>query len=228
MESFVLSSGYLAVFLLMVGESACIPIPSEVVMPVAGALAAGVTLSGSHLKLDLYAVIALGTLGNVVGSYIAWGVGRTGGRALVNRAGRFLLIRDEDLSRAERWFDHHGEPAVFVSRLLPVVRTFISLPAGAAEMSPVRFGIYTTLGSLPWTAGLAVAGYELGRSWHSIVKGFDVATYAVAGVVAVGIIAFFVVRLRQKRAGTLAGASTSLGVSEPREASLAPGESLES
>ncbi len=200
-ENFVLTSGYLAVFLLMVAESACIPVPSEVVMPVAGALAAGVTLSGSHLKLNLALVIVLGTLGNLVGSYIAWAVGRTGGRVLVNRLGKFLLIREEDLARAERWFDRHGEPAVFASRLLPVVRTFISLPAGAAEMPPVRFGAYTTLGSLPWTAALALVGYELGSKWHTIVKGFDVATYAIAAVIAVVIVGFFIVRLRQRGSG---------------------------
>lgn len=211
-ENFVLTSGYLAVFVLMLAESACIPVPSEVVMPVAGALAAGVTLGGSHLKLNLLLVILLGTAGNLAGSYLAWAVGRTGGRVLVNRLGRFLLVREEDLARAERWFDRHGEPAVFVSRLLPVVRTFISLPAGAAEMPPGRFGIYTTLGSIPWTAALALAGFELGSKWHSIVKGFDVATYVIAAVIAVAIVAFFAVRLRQRKSGTAApGVAGSAG-----------------
>src|ERR1700694_1533716 len=159
MQSFIASSGYLAVFLLMTAESACIPIPSEVTMLFAGALASRGTLS-------LVPVILLGTLGNLVGSYIAWLVGRTGGRTLLGRFGRLVLIRDEDLDRAERWFQPRGELAVFAGRLIPVVRTFISLPAGVAEMPAVRFGVYTVLGCLPWTAALAAAGYALGASWH--------------------------------------------------------------
>jgi len=192
MQSFIASSGYLAVFLLMTAESACIPIPSEVTMLFAGALASRGTLS-------LVPVILLGTLGNLVGSYIAWFVGRTGGRALLGRFGRLVLIRDEDLDRAERWFQTRGELAVFAGRLIPVVRTFISLPAGVAEMPAVRFGVYTVLGCLPWTAALAAAGYALGASWHSLVRGFTTATYVIAALAVVGIAVFFVARLRRRR-----------------------------
>lgn len=206
MQSFVESSGYVAIFLLMVAESACIPIPSEVTMLVAGALAA----SG---KLELGAVIAVGTIGNVVGSYIAWLVGRTGGRAVLGRFGRLIMLRDADVDRAEVWFERHGEAAVFFGRLVPVVRTFISLPAGVAEMPPVRFGLYTLLGSLPWTAALAAAGYAVGDNWHSIESGFKTATYVVAALAIVAIAAFFVWRYVKTRGrgqqSTAAGTSAS-------------------
>ncbi len=193
MQSFVASSGYLAVFLLMLAESACVPIPSEVTMLAAGAFAA-------QGRLSLGAVIALGTLGNLVGSYLAWAVGRTGGRAVLGRFGRLVLIREEDLDRAEAWFKVRGELAVFLGRLVPVVRTFISLPAGVAEMPPVRFGIYTLLGCLPWTAALGALGYALGSTWHSIVHGFSAATYVIAALAVAGIAGFFAIRYRRRRA----------------------------
>jgi membrane protein DedA with SNARE-associated domain len=203
MESFITSSGYAAIFLLMLAESACIPIPSEVTMLVAGVLAA-------EGKLSLAAVIIVGTLGNVAGSYIAWGVGRTGGRAVLGKFGRLILIRDEDLDRAERWFARRGELAVFVGRLVPVVRTFISLPAGVAEMPAGRFGLYTVLGCLPWTAALASLGYAVGSSWHSIYRGFKGVTYVVVAVAVVAIALFYIRRIRQRRAAQrLAASSTS-------------------
>jgi membrane protein DedA with SNARE-associated domain len=191
-QSFVASSGYLAVFVLMVAESACIPIPSEVTMIFAGYLAAKGTLG-------LGQVVVLGTLGNLVGSYVAWAVGRSGGRAFLGRFGGLLLIRREDLDRAQAWFGRHGEAAVFVGRLVPVVRTFISLPAGVAEMAPLRFGAYTLAGCLPWTAALALLGYELGGEWRSVIGGFDVATYLIVAVAVVAIAAFFAARYRRSR-----------------------------
>ena len=137
MQQFIASYGYLAIFVLMVAESACIPVPSEVTMVFGGALAAG-AVAGAHLNLPL--VIAVGVAGNVAGSYIAWGVGAYGGRAAWRRWGRYVLLRPSDIDRADRWFGRHGTKAVFFGRLLPVVRTFISLPAGITRMSPVRFG----------------------------------------------------------------------------------------
>ncbi len=198
MESFITSSGYIAIFLLMLAESACIPIPSEVTMFVAGAAAAGAL--GATAKLSLAGVIIVGTLGNVVGSYIAWGVGRTGGRAVLGHFGRLILIRDDDLDRAERWFARRGELAVFVGRLIPVVRTFISLPAGVAEMPPLRFGVYTLLGCLPWTAALAAVGYVVGENWHSVYQGFKAVTYVIAALAVAAIVLFYVHRIRQRRA----------------------------
>jgi len=164
----ILEYGLLAVFVLMLLESACIPIPSEVTMLFGGALAnptfvASIGQEGRHLNFA--AVVIAGTLGNLVGSWIAWGVGWRGGRPLIERWGRYIFLRQRELDRAEEWFGRHGEAAVFVSRMLPVVRTFISLPAGIAEMPFVRFSVYTFLGCLPWTLALAALGYALGSQW---------------------------------------------------------------
>jgi membrane protein DedA with SNARE-associated domain len=179
-QQFIASYGYLAIFVLMMAESACIPVPSEVTMVFGGALAAG-AVAGAHLNLLL--VIAVGVAGNVAGSYIAWGVGAYGGRAAWRRWGRYVLLRPGDIDRADRWFGRHGTKAVFFGRLLPVVRTFISLPAGIARMSPVRFGIYTLAGCIPWTAALAWAGYAVGANWQHVANDFHGATYALAAVV---------------------------------------------
>jgi len=184
-QHFIATYGYLAIFLLMTAESACIPIPSELIMTFGGALAAG-AVPGTGL--NLVGVIIAGTAGNVFGSYIAWGVGRYGGQPALRRWGRRLRIREHDLDRANQWFDRYGGRAVLIGRLLPVVRTFISLPAGIAGMEPVRFGIYTLIGCIPWTTGLALAGYAVGSNWQSIVNGFHWPTYIIAAIVVVGIV----------------------------------------
>jgi membrane protein DedA with SNARE-associated domain len=183
-QHFIATYGYLAIFVLMVAESACIPIPSELIMTFGGALAAG-AVPGT--ALNLAGVIFAGVAGNVVGSYIAWAVGRYGGQPALRRWGRRLRIREHDLDRANLWFERHGPRAVLIGRLLPVVRTFISLPAGIAGMDPVRFGIYTTIGCIPWTAALAAAGYAVGKNWNSIVTGFKGPTYIIAAIVVIGL-----------------------------------------
>src|SRR5262249_10562804 len=124
----------------------------------------------------------------------AWAVGRYGGQPALNRLtqghwGRRLRLREHDLDRAVAWFDRHGNKAVLIGRVLPVVRTFISLPAGIAGMPPLRFGVYTTLGCLPWTTALAVAGYAVGANWESIVNAFHGPSYVIAGIVVVAIVA---------------------------------------
>jgi membrane protein DedA with SNARE-associated domain len=184
-QHFIATYGYVAVFLLMVAESACIPIPSELIMTFAGALAAG-AVAGTHL--NLVGVILAGAAGNVVGSYIAWAVGRYGGQAALRRWGRRLRVSDHDLDRANRWFDRYGPRAVLIGRLLPVVRTFISLPAGIAGMDPARFGIYTTIGCIPWTAALGYAGYAVGKNWHSVENGFHGPTYVIAALVVIALV----------------------------------------
>ena len=184
MQHLIATYGYVAVFLLMVAESACIPVPSELIMTFGGAVAAGAVPGTS---LNLVAVIAAGVAGNVVGSYIAWALGRYGGQRALRRWGRRLWLREQDLDRADRWFARYGPRAVLIGRVLPVIRTFISLPAGIAGMEPVRFGIYTTIGSIPWTAALACAGYAVGASWPSIVNGFRVPTYVIGAVVVIAV-----------------------------------------
>jgi membrane protein DedA with SNARE-associated domain len=170
---YILEYGLAAVFVLMLLESACIPIPSEVTMLFAGALTnasfvAALGQEGRHL--NFVAVGLAGTLGNLVGSWIAWAVGWRGGRPLIERWGRYIFLREHELDRAEAWFARHGEAAVFGSRLLPVVRTFISLPAGIAEMPFLRFSLYTFLGCLPWTFALAALGYALGSQWQLVER----------------------------------------------------------
>ena len=193
MQHFIATYGYTAIFLLMLAESACIPIPSELIMTFAGATAAG-AVAGVHLSLA--GVIVAGLAGNVVGSYVAWAVGRYGGLPALRRWGSRVWIRAHDLDRATLWFDRYGPRAVLLGRLLPVVRTFISLPAGIARMAPVRFGIYTTIGCIPWTIALAWAGYAVGANWRTIANGFHGPTYVVAGLVliALGIAAWRYVR----------------------------------
>ncbi len=198
MEHLLTSWGYVALVLFTIAEAACIPIPSEVTLGFAGYLA-------STGKLELAGVIVLAVAGELAGSFIAYAVGRTGGRALVDRLGRYVLLTKSDVDRAERWFGRFGEPTVLVARILPVVRTFVSLPAGVAEMNVVRFGVFTFIGSGAWCSALAVTGYELGGSWHSITKGFDAAGYLLAAIVVLAIAAFIFHRVAVVRRDRAAG-----------------------
>jgi membrane protein DedA with SNARE-associated domain len=196
--------GYIAVFLLMLAESACIPIPSEVIMLFGGALAAG-AYPGAHPTL--IGIVLAGVLGNVAGSYIAWAVGRYAGQPAVRRWGRRFGVRGHDIDRATAWFDRYGSAAVLFGRMVPVVRTFISLPAGFAGMPAGRFGLFTTLGCIPWTAALGIAGYALGANWQHIANDFHGPTYAIAGIVVVALVVAVVLYFRRRRAGA--------GMSEP-------------
>jgi membrane protein DedA with SNARE-associated domain len=152
--------GVAAVFGLMVLESACIPVPSEVIMLFAGYLV-------SQDKMSLAAAILAGTLGNVVGSWIAWGVGYVGGRPFIARYGRYIHVTPDRMEMADRWFDKYGNRVVFWSRMVPIVRTFISLPAGVARMPFGRFTLYTFLGALPWCTLLTLIGVKVGENWET-------------------------------------------------------------
>jgi membrane protein DedA with SNARE-associated domain len=197
MQHFIVDYGYAAVLVLMLAESACIPIPSEFTMLLGGALAAG-AVPGAHL--NLVGVIAAGVIGNTLGSYVAWAIGRYGGQTAWRRWGRYVMLRDADIDRAEKWFARNGANAVFFGRLLPVVRTFISLPAGFAAMRPVRFGVYTVAGCIPWTVGLAVAGYEVGANWQQVADAFHGPTYIIAAAVVIVAVFCCVVLVRRSRA----------------------------
>lgn len=200
MEEFITrfaEHGYLAVFVLMALESACIPIPSEVTMLFAGFLV-------SRGEIDFVAVSLVGTVANLAGSWAAYAVGRSTGRALLERFGKYLFIRKHEIDRADVWFERHGETAVFVSRLLPVVRTFISLPAGMARMPLGKFTVYTFLGCLPWVFALTAAGWALGENWESIVGEFTVASLAI-GVVVLGAGIWWYLRRRRAAAHQSAG-----------------------
>jgi membrane protein DedA with SNARE-associated domain len=163
--SVISSTGYVGIVLLMAIESACIPLPSEVIMPFSGYL-----VSVGRFKLAWVAVA--GALGCNLGSLVAYYVGSLGGRPLVEKYGRYVLLTRHDLALADRFFARYGDWAVFIARLLPVVRTFIALPAGIARMNVARFHLYTFLGSLPWCWVLAYAGFKLGERWTTLREYF--------------------------------------------------------
>jgi len=172
--------GYAGVVVAMAIESACIPLPSEVILPLAGWMV-------SRGIFNFWVTVLSGTLGCVIGSTIAYWVGYFGGRPLLERWGRYVLISPRDLDIAEHWFGRYGEVAIFFSRMLPVVRTFISLPAGIAEMSFGRFILYTALGSIPWSIALVYVGKELGDNWEAIrpvIQKFD---YLIVAVIVLGV-----------------------------------------
>jgi membrane protein DedA with SNARE-associated domain len=193
--------GLLAIFVLMLLGSACIPIPSEIVMAFGGALASSTfaerVLGDPSKSLSLVGVIVVGVVASLVGSWLAYWVGYAGGRALIDRWGRYLLLRPHEVDRAHAWFERHGQGAVFFSRMLPLVRAFISLPAGVARMSFGRFTLYTTLGLLPWTIGLALAGRALGNRWTSVEK--FVAPISIAFAVAIVAAAMWWIAKRRSR-----------------------------
>jgi membrane protein DedA with SNARE-associated domain len=154
------SAGYLGVAVLMAIESACIPLPSEVIMPFAGYLV-------SIGQFSLIGAATAGALGCNLGSTIAYYVAAKGGRPAIERWGRYVLMGPADLDRTEKFFTRYGSLTVFIGRLLPVVRTFIAFPAGLARMPMLKFQIYTFVGSWPWCFGLAYIGFILGQRWHS-------------------------------------------------------------
>lgn len=181
------SIGYWGLLLGMILESACIPIPSEVIMPFGGYLA-----STGHL--NILVVILIGTLGNILGSFIAYAVGHWGGKRFIERFGKYVFLSKKHLDSAEKWFDKRGEITVFVSRILPAIRTFISLPAGIARMNLVKFLTYTAIGSIIWSSILAYVGYILGKNWENIQNILHPISYLVAFVVLI-IIIFLVVKV---------------------------------
>ncbi len=161
--------GYLGVFVAMTIESAMIPLPSELILPFAGFLVASGAieqLTGGHWSF--WAVVVAGVLGNTAGSLIAYAIGAWGGRPFLERWGRFLLIRPHEIALAEAWFARWGAATAFFSRLLPVVRTFISFPAGVARMPLGRFVFYSAAGAIPWTILLVFAGTVLGEHWTDL------------------------------------------------------------
>src|SRR5215216_2617817 len=167
LSSFIVATismmGYSGIVLLMAIESACIPLPSEIIMPFSGYLV-------SRGRFNLWLVGIAGAVGCVLGSMVAYWAGMYGGRPFIERYGRYILISRHDLDLADRWFARYGEIITFASRLLPVVRTFIAFPAGVARMNVPRFILYTFLGSLPWCLGLAYVGQLLGEQWDKNEK----------------------------------------------------------
>jgi membrane protein DedA with SNARE-associated domain len=188
--------GWPGVVFLMAIESACIPFPSEVIMPLAGWLLIDEKGHGwEYLFLGAF----YGALGNTIGSVIAYLAGAWGGRPLLEKYGRYILITRKDIAWADRWFTKYGEIIVLVSRVMPVVRTFISLPAGIARMNLLRFTILTFIGSYPFSLALIYGGYVLGDHWEDLHEYFKPVSYPLALLVVLAAIYFFYHRYREVR-----------------------------
>jgi len=189
MESFITSAGYAALIIFGFLEACCIPISSEVTFGFAGVLA-----YQGHLNLAL--VIIIGSLAELAGSYTSYWVGRIGGRPLVHKVGRYVLITESDVSRAERFLVGRGAWAVPVGRMLPLVRAFTSIVAGLVQIPAVRFGVLSAIGTVIYATVLSSIGYGVGSAWQSVNHGLTVASYAIFAIVVVVIVAFVVYRLR--------------------------------
>ncbi len=188
--------GYASVVLLMAVQSACIPIPSEVILPLAGvALVHTLGMTQMQVQMQLVLLATVASLASNLGSIPAYWVGAWGGRAMVERYGRWLLLSQRDLDRVDHFFAHYGSITVLVGRMLPIVRTFIAFPAGVAKMNQVRFHIYTFVGSWPWCYALAYVGVRLGDSFRTDPRFkavFERFHLGVEAVLAVGVVWFVV------------------------------------
>jgi membrane protein DedA with SNARE-associated domain len=184
--------GYTGVFLLMLVESCGLPMPSEVIMPFSGFLVA-------MGKMNFWLVVFLGTVGNLVGSILAYYIGSIGGRPFIEKYGKYILLSKHDLDLADRWFAKYGNWTVFFGRLLPVIRTYISFPAGIARMNFKKFCFYTFLGALPWCALFAWLGVKMGNNWDLIrekLHNFDLAML----ILVIAVIIWYVWRHLKQRA----------------------------
>jgi membrane protein DedA with SNARE-associated domain len=193
---FISSVGYPAVFLLMTLESACLPVPSEAIMLFAG-------FAVSKGELTLFGIVAAGVLGNLVGSWIGYAIGYFGRTDLLERH-KVFHVNPEWLKRTEGWFERYGDFAVFFSRMLPIVRTFVSLPAGVARMPIVRFSVLTVLGSIPWVLALGLVGQEVGDNWETWRHNLGYVDYVVAAAIVGGVIWWIVRRRRDADGGAAA------------------------
>ena len=192
MESFLTSAGYAAVVLFGILQAACIPISSEVTFGFAGVLA-----YEGHLSFAM--VIIIGTAAEMVGSYISYAVGWVGGRPLVHKLGRYVLVTQADVDRAERFLAGRGAWAVPVGRMLPFIRAFTSIVAGLVRIPPVRFGVLSLIGTAIYVTVMTSIGYWLGSEWKSISHGLAVAGYVIFALLVIAIIGFVLYRLRQFR-----------------------------
>jgi membrane protein DedA with SNARE-associated domain len=207
MQSFLVSHAIYAIIIFGVLEAACVPISSELTFLLGGAIASG-GVTGAHQHPTLAMVIILGTLAELAGSYISYGVGRWGGHPLVRRWGRYVLVTENDVARAERFLVGRGAWALPVARMMPFVRSFASIVGGLTDIPAIRFGVLSLTGTLLYVGIVAGIGYSVGSEWSKINHGISVASYIVAAVVVVALVVFVVHRLREFR----------------REAAAAPGE----
>ena len=214
MESFLTSAGYAALILFGILEAACIPISSEITFGFAGVLA-----YQGHLNLAL--VIIIGTAAEMVGSYISYAVGRVGGKPLVAKLGRYVLVTQADVDRAERFLAGRGGWAVVVGRMLPFVRAFTSIVAGLVRVPALRFGVLSLIGTAIYATVLSVAGYQLGHAWNRVSHGLAVVGYVLFALAVIAIAGFVLYRLRQFRREA-AQARTGEGAGEQANATQEP------
>jgi membrane protein DedA with SNARE-associated domain len=200
---FVREAGLPGIFALMALSSACIPIPSEVVMLFAGFAVADPSQSGSSHHLTMIGVVLAGLVGTMVGSWFTYAVGRGGRLELLERHGakiKFIPTHPAQIERADRFFQRHGEATVLFGRMVPLVRAFVSLPAGVSKMPLGRFTVFSLIGTIPWVLALAFAGHALGSDWTSVRKGFEYVDYAIV-VLAVAGVGYSVIRHRARQSG---------------------------
>ena len=186
MEHFLESWGYAAVFVLSFISSMGLPVGSEIAIIYGGVLASG-QVPGEGAPLNLAVVILVAVAGEVLGSLAGYGIGRYGGRALVDKAGRYVLLTHKDLDRAEAWFARRGEPFVLFGRFIPLLRSFVSFAAGLGEMAPLKFLAFTVIGCAIWCTALVSLGYSLGASYHHVLKAFSYAGYVLAALAVVAV-----------------------------------------
>jgi membrane protein DedA with SNARE-associated domain len=188
LSHFVRDAGLPGIFALMALSSACIPIPSEVVMLFAGFAVADPSQSGAHHHLTMTGIVLAGLIGTMVGSWIAYAVGRGGRLELLERHGAKLHMGPSQIQRADSFFQRYGEQTVLFGRMIPLVRAFVSLPAGISRMPLGRFTVFSLIGTIPWVLALAFAGHALGSDWTSVRKGFEYLDYAIVALIVVGIL----------------------------------------
>ncbi|MEI7858268.1 MAG: DedA family protein [Acidimicrobiales bacterium] len=207
MENFLYHYSYFAIFILCFISSMGLPVGADVAILGGGALASGEvhklladgTPSTDVFHLSIVAVILLAAVGEILGSLAGYLIGYFGGRPLVDRFGKYVLLAHKDLDKAEAWFDKHGEPLVLFGRFIPLVRSFVSFAAGLAEMAILKFTVFTVIGCVLWSAGLASLGYALGSSYDQVQKSFSYAGYVVAGLALLAIVGIFVHRVMTVR-----------------------------
>ncbi|HEY8304714.1 MAG TPA: DedA family protein [Solirubrobacteraceae bacterium] len=187
---FVREAGLPGIFVLMALSCACIPIPSEAVMLFAGFAVADPSQSGSSHHMTMTGIVLAGLIGSMVGSWLAYAIGRGGRLELLERDGsklKLIPIHPSQIARADRFFQRYGEPTVLFGRMIPLVRAFVSLPAGVSRMPLGRFTVFSLIGMIPWVVALAFAGHALGGDWTSVRKGFEYVDYAIVALVVAGI-----------------------------------------
>jgi membrane protein DedA with SNARE-associated domain len=204
-ESFLLSAGYAAVFVLSFISSMGLPVGSELAIIGGGALASGEVLTHSGKSLNLAVVIILAIAGEVLGSGAGYAIGRYGGRPLVDKAGKYLLLTHKDLDRAEAWFARRGDGLVFFGRFIPLLRSFVSFAAGIGEMAVGKFFLYTTIACAIWCSALAAIGYSLGSTYSKVVSAFGYVGYVVAALAVVAVAVVFWHRYRSYKAEQVEG-----------------------